>query len=129
MQVNLLTYNERTDRFHVDSFDLYHLRSRRTFTLEATDEIGASESQLRSDLGRVLLKLEQLQADQKRLSKANAPEKQITATERREAMVFMHIFKQVSRPRTMSNQFYAFRCFCCRSLTELRRIVGVLQAV
>ena len=40
MKVNLLIYNERTDRFHVDNFDLYHARSRRMFTMEAADEIG-----------------------------------------------------------------------------------------
>ena len=81
MKVNLLIYNERTDRFHVDNFDLYHARSRRTFTMEAADEIGASESQLRSDLGRVLLKLEQLQAEQKQLSKkSNAGHKELSDT-------------------------------------------------
>ena len=62
MKINILVYNERTERFHVDCFDLYHARSRRMFTMEAADEIGAEESQLRSDLGRVLLRLEQLQA-------------------------------------------------------------------
>ncbi len=86
MKVNLLIYNERTDRFHVDNFDLYHARSRRTFTMEAADEIGASESQLRSDLGRVLLKLEQLQAEQKQLSKGTPKPNPLTETERAEAM-------------------------------------------
>ena len=87
MKVNLLIYNERTERFHVDNFDLYHARSRRTFTMEAADEIGSSESQLRSDLGRVLLKLEQLQVEQKRLSKSPvASAKPLTEAERAEAM-------------------------------------------
>ncbi len=86
MKVNLLIYNERTARFHVDNFDLYHARSRRTFTMESADEIGASESQLRSDLGRVLLKLEQLQAEQKQLSKATSKPKPLSDIERAEAM-------------------------------------------
>jgi len=86
MKVNLLIYNERTERFHVDNFDLYHARSRRTFTMEAADEIGASESQLRSDLGRVLLKLEQLQAEQKQLSKAVSKPRALSETERSEAI-------------------------------------------
>ena len=89
MKVNLLIYNERTDRFHVDNFDLYHARSRQTFTMEAADEIGASESQLRSDLGRVLLKLEQLQAEQKQLSKAVSKLQPLTETERAEAMALL----------------------------------------
>ena len=89
MKINLLVYNERTERFHVDSFDLYHARSRRMFTMEAADEIGADESQLRSDLGRVLLKLEQLQAEQKQLGKSSATGsglKQLTDNEKREAL-------------------------------------------
>ena len=62
MKVNLLvTYNER---FHVDTIDLYHSRSRKAFLLEAAHEVGAAENTLRTDLGRVLLKLEQLQTQQ-----------------------------------------------------------------
>ncbi len=86
MKVNLLIYNERTARFHVDNFDLYHARSRRTFTMESADEIGASESQLRSDLGRVLLKLEQLQAEQKQLSRLQANPNRSVTSKRAEAM-------------------------------------------
>ncbi len=90
MKVNLLIYNERTDRFHVDNFDLYHARSRRMFTMEAADEIGADESQLRSDLGRVLLKLEQLQTEQKQFSKkSSAGHKELSDDERREALEFL----------------------------------------
>ena len=33
MRINILVYNERTERFHVDFFDLYHARSRRMFTI------------------------------------------------------------------------------------------------
>ncbi len=90
MKINILVYNERTDRFHVDCFDLYHSRLRRMFTMEAADEIGADESQLRSDLGRVLLKLEQLQTEQKQLSKkSNAGHKELSDDERREALEFL----------------------------------------
>ena len=64
MRVNVMVFNERSDRFHVDTFDVYHARSRRTFLAEAAEEIGAAESQLRSDLGQVLLKLEELQHEQ-----------------------------------------------------------------
>ena len=64
LKVNVLVFNERSDRFHVDTFDVYHARSRKSFLAEAADEIGEAESQLRSDLGKVLLKLEQLQHEQ-----------------------------------------------------------------
>jgi len=90
MRINILVYNERTERFHVDCFDLYHARSRRMFTMEAADEIGADESQLRSDLGRVLLKLEQLLTEQKQLrKKSSAGLKELSDNERRKALEFL----------------------------------------
>lgn len=64
MKVNVMVFNTRSDLFHVDTFDLYHARSRRTFLAEAAEEIGAAEPQLRGDLGQVLLKLEELQHEQ-----------------------------------------------------------------
>lgn len=73
MKVNLLVTSLRNDRFHVDCFDLYHARSRRVFTAEASEELGCAEADLRSQLGRVLLKLEELQTQAKSLAKAPKP--------------------------------------------------------
>lgn len=64
MKVNVMLFNTRSDMLHVDSFDLYHARSRRSFLAEAAQETGAGEAELRSDLGQVLLKLEELQHEQ-----------------------------------------------------------------
>ena len=64
MRLSVMVTNTRSQRFHLDSFDLVHARSRRTFVAEAAEEIGQNESQLRSDLGRILLKIEQLQQQQ-----------------------------------------------------------------
>ena len=61
LQINLLLFNELNQRLHVDSFDLYHARSRRTFLQQAAEETGLVESQLRQDIGRILLELEQRQ--------------------------------------------------------------------
>ena len=55
--------NDINDRFHVDTLDLYHSRSRRAYLQEAAEEVGLNENDLRSDLGRVLLKLEELEED------------------------------------------------------------------
>jgi DNA primase catalytic core len=49
------------DGFHVDTFDLYQARSREAFVQQAGVELGSSAETLRTDLGRVLLKLEALQ--------------------------------------------------------------------
>jgi DNA primase len=47
--------------FHVDTFDLYAARARVAYLTQAAAELGLSEDVLKSDLGRVLLKLEALQ--------------------------------------------------------------------
>ena len=72
MRINLLVLNERNDRFHVDTLDLYHSRSRRAYLKEASEETALSEHQLRSDLGRVLLQLETLQEQQRARGKTRS---------------------------------------------------------
>ena len=86
LKVNVMVFNDRNDRFHVDTLDLYHARSRRVFLKEAGEEIAVNEHELRSDLGRVLLKLEQLQQDLLKKGKPTAPKVEITDVERSEAM-------------------------------------------
>ena len=49
------------DAFHVDTFDLYAARARAAFLVQAAAELGMSTDLLKTDLGRVLLKLEALQ--------------------------------------------------------------------
>ena len=49
------------DVFHVDTFDLYAARARAAFLAQAASELGVSIDLLKTDLGRVLLKLEALQ--------------------------------------------------------------------
>ena len=48
-------------RFHVDTLDLYAARARAVFMQQASAELGVSDDVLKTDLGRVLLKLEALQ--------------------------------------------------------------------
>jgi hypothetical protein len=59
------------DAFHVDTLDLYNARARAAFLTQAAVELGLAEEVLKADLGRVLLKLEQLQ--QEAIEKAVAP--------------------------------------------------------
>ncbi|MES2129289.1 MAG: hypothetical protein V4463_18630, partial [Pseudomonadota bacterium] len=58
-KVNLLV--SRDERFHVDTFDLYQAKARSAFIKQAGIELGEAEDVLKHDLGRVLLKLEELQ--------------------------------------------------------------------
>ena len=86
MKVNVMVFNERTDRFHVDTLDLCHARSRRVFLKECGEEIAVSENELRSDLGRVLLKLEQLQVEARDAPAADIKTPELSDSERAEAM-------------------------------------------
>jgi DNA primase len=62
LKVNLLA--GRGDHFHVDTLDLYGARQRAIFLKQAATELGVNEDVLKADLGKVLLKLEQLQDQQ-----------------------------------------------------------------
>lgn len=52
------------DAFHVDTLDVYAARQRAIYLKQATAELGIEENVLKADLGKVLLKLEQLQDEQ-----------------------------------------------------------------
>ena len=59
MKINLLA--ARNDAFHVDTFDLYSARARANFVTQAALELQLRDEVVKGDLGRVLLKLEELQ--------------------------------------------------------------------
>ena len=62
MKVNMLATTEKG--MYVDTFDLYIARHRRQFVIQAAIELGVEEETIKKDLGRVLLKLEELQDEQ-----------------------------------------------------------------
>jgi DNA primase catalytic core len=90
LKVNVLvsgTTPRNESAFHVDTLDLYSARQRSGFTKQAAEELGIKEEVLRHDLGRVLLKLEEMQDAQ--IKQALAPKEDtvtITDAERAEAM-------------------------------------------
>jgi DNA primase catalytic core len=93
LKVNVLV-SGRTPRgeqaFHVDTLDLYSARQRSVFTKQASEELGIKEEVLRRDLGRVLLKLEELQDEQ--IKQALAPKEEtvkISDDERADAMALL----------------------------------------
>jgi len=51
----------RPDRFHLDTFDLYSAKQRHAFVRQAATELGVNDEVVKKDMGRVLLKLEELQ--------------------------------------------------------------------
>ena len=62
IKVNMLATTEQG--MHVDTFDLYVARHRRQFIAQAAVELQVEEQTVKKDLGRVLLKLEELQDGQ-----------------------------------------------------------------
>jgi len=88
LKVNLLV--SRGDEFHVDTLDLQMDRHRAAFVKRAAEELAVKEDVIRKDLGRVFLKLEQLQADEIRKAlEPVKPETLMSDDEREEALEWL----------------------------------------
>jgi len=62
IRVNVLA--SRGDGFHVDTIELYAARQRALFIKQTAEEMNVKEEVVKRDLGRLLLKLEELQDEQ-----------------------------------------------------------------
>jgi hypothetical protein len=89
LKVNVLA--SRGERFHVDTFDLYAAKARASFITQASIELLLAEEVVKADVGRVLLKLEELQ--EQRIAQALAPAPieafEMSAEERAAAMALL----------------------------------------
>ena len=89
LKINLLC--RRGETFHVDTFDLYQSRPRAAFIEVAALELMADENIIKRDLGKVLLKLEELQAEQiESTLKASTVEIEIDPVAKAEAMELLN---------------------------------------
>jgi hypothetical protein len=79
LKINLLASREAA--FYVDALDLYASRARASFTTQAAVELGVAETVIKTDLGRVLLKLEELQDASIRKALEPAPAAAVTMDE------------------------------------------------
>lgn len=61
LKVNVLV--SRGEAFHVDTFDLYAARARAAYIAQAAKELAVKDETVKLDLGRLLLKLEGVQAE------------------------------------------------------------------
>jgi DNA primase len=85
LKINLLA--SKAEAFHVDTLDLYSARQRAVFIKQAAIEMSVKEEVVKHDLGRLLLKLEELQDRQ--IREALTPKKEeppITEPDRAAAM-------------------------------------------
>jgi len=102
LKVNVLVSGQTPrgeSAFHVDTLDLYSARQRSVFTKQAAEELGIKEEVIRRDLGRVLLKLEELQDAQ--IKRALAPKEEavtLSEDERAEALALLrdpHLLERI----------------------------------
>lgn len=90
LRVNLLASRGEVG-FHVDTLDLYSARQRAAYIKQAAVELGVEPGVVKADLGRVLLKLEELQDEQ--IQRALAPAEpagvKLTPAEEEEALALL----------------------------------------
>jgi DNA primase len=97
LKVNVMVSAEGSDnsgRFHVDTLDLYAARARAVFVQQASSELAnerMAEGVLKTDLGRVLLKLEALQdeAIREALAPKELPTPSMTEADQAEALALL----------------------------------------
>ncbi len=87
------------DRFHLDSLDLARDADRRRFVERAAEETGMSADLLRRDLGRLLLGVEQIQAELARPAEAVKAVVTLSEAERAEALAWLAAPGLVGRMR------------------------------
>lgn len=89
LKVNVLVSDGAA--FHVDSLDLYSARQRASYVAQAAIELRVKEDVIKTDLGRVLLKLEAMQDEHIRQSLAIKPAAvDMTEAERAAALDLLH---------------------------------------
>jgi hypothetical protein len=121
LRVNLLVASG--ERFHVDSLDLYSARQRGAFLKQAAEELQVKQDVLKRELGKVLLKLEQLQEEQ--IKRALEPKDEpmvLSEAERAEAMKLLQDPKLLDR---ISADFST----CGLVGEHTNKLVGYLAAV
>lgn len=88
LKINVLV--GRGETYHVDSFDLYAARARAHYIAQAAKELAVREDVIKLDLGRVLLKLEALQAERIKAALKVEPEApKMTEVEHAEALALL----------------------------------------
>ena len=121
LKVNLLA--SKAERFHVDSFDLYNAKARAAFVKQAGMELGESEDVLKHDLGRVLLKLEEVQTEQiKAAMKKEDKVPKLSQAEEAEALALL-------RAPDLLERILADFAACGVVGEESNKLVGYLAAV
>jgi hypothetical protein len=123
LKVNILA--SLGEKFYVDTFDLYSARHRGIFIKQSSLELGENEETIKKDLGKVLLKLEELQSEEitaRLKGKNEKPAYEMTDEETEEALKLLHAPDLLGKILT---DFYT-----CGVVGErTNKLVGYLAAV
>jgi len=121
LKVNLLA--SKAERFHVDSFDLYNAKARAAFVKQAGTELGEAEDVLKHDLGRVLLKLEEVQTEALKAAMTKDDKRpKLSEAEEAEALALL-------RDPQLLERILADFAACGVVGEETNKLVGYLAAV
>jgi DNA primase catalytic core len=121
LKVNLLA--SKAERFHVDSFDLYNAKARAAFVKQAGIELGEAEDVLKHDLGRVLLKLEEVQTEQLKAAMAKEDKRpKLSEAEEADALALL-------KSPDLLDRILADFAACGVVGEETNKLVGYLAAV
>jgi DNA primase len=88
LRINLMV--SQGEFFHVDNLDLYSARHRATFIKQAANEVHLKEMTIKQELGKVIMKLEELQDEQ--IKQAVEPQKKrvtLSEDEEEEALALL----------------------------------------
>ncbi len=119
LKINLMV--KREEQFHLDKLDLYSSKQRQVFINQAYVELGVNDEVIKKDLGKVLLALEEQQAQQQEDSDdKNTVE--IDSVERQAAMELLHDKNLLDRVLTD---------FTCAGVVgeETNKLAGYLSCV
>jgi DNA primase len=122
LKINLLV-SRSEEAFHVDTLNLYSARQRAIFINQAAIELSEKEEVIKKDLGKALLKLEELQDEQiRRALEPKDDAVKLSEAERAEALAFLKDPKLLGR---ISADFET----CGLVGEDINRQVGYLAAI
>ena len=126
LKVNVQVMREEGEGFHIDTFDLYSARQRQAFIKQASEELCVKETVIKKDLGKILLKLEELQEQQinRTLQSKEQPSPVVTVTGRAKEQA-MEMLKDPDLLDRILSDFEK----CGVVGEETNKLVGYLAAV
>ncbi len=95
MKVNVLA--RKGEAFFVDTLDIYAARGRNAFIKEASRELALEEEIIKRDLGKVLLKLEEIQDSQALVNVAKHKLPEMTDSEKHAALQLLQSDRLIER--------------------------------